>query len=439
VDRDPALSSGPRSWRAAIQAYLSVRVLVQVPMGFASGLPLLLSGQTLKTWMTNLGVNLATVGFFTWTQLPYNFKFLWAPLIDRWQMPFLGRRRGWLLVMQIVIAVVIAALGRVDPLHNLSVLAALAVALSVFSATQDVLVDVYRVDTLRGEERAAGSAMYVLGYRLGMLLAGTFALILSSVVSWSTVYWIMAATMGLAIATTLLAPEPETTRPPRTLSEAVIEPFLDILTRHRALVILAFALLYRFGHAILIDISQVFLVKLGFANAEIGAINKGLGVAMTILGGLVAGGLVARMGTRRSLVVFGVIAAVIHLSYAWLALAGRVHWIFVFTIAVDHFCTGLAVAPFDAYLMALCNRKYSATQFALLTSSTTLLARVVGGWSGVMAERLGWPLFFVATLVMAVPGLVLQLWLPPPEARPVVPDAPDQTSTDKPSAARAAR
>jgi PAT family beta-lactamase induction signal transducer AmpG len=369
------------------------------------------------------------VGFFALTQLPYSFKFLWAPLMDRWSIPLLGRRRGWMLILQLLLAGVIAACGVFDPRRDLVPLAVMAVATAFLSATQDIMIDAYRADSLSADERAAGSVLYTQGYRIGMVLAGAVALILAKYMSWRLVYAIMGGAMACTVLGTILAPEPATERPPRTILDAVTNPLSDLLTRKNIVICLVFVLLYRFGHTVLINMTQPFLVKIGFDTAEIGKVNKGLGLACMIAGGLTAGGLVARLGVRRALLIFGIVAAVIHLTYTWLAVVGKVQWVFIVTVAVDHFCTGLAIAPFDAYILSLCNRRYSATQYALLTSFSGLAPRLIGAWAGVVASYLGWPMFFVATLVMAVPGVVLQFWLPREE---------DQTSTDTPSAARTA-
>jgi PAT family beta-lactamase induction signal transducer AmpG len=422
---------------AELRVYLSKRVLIQLPMGFASGLPYLLSSTTLTTWMAVEGVDIKTVGFFALTQLPYSFKFLWAPLLDRWHIPLLGRRRGWMLILQLLLSGVIAACGMFDPRQQLVPLALMSVATAFLSATQDIMIDAYRADSLSADERAAGSVLYTQGYRIGMVLAGAVALVLAKYMSWRTVYLIMGAAMSCTILGTILAPEPPTERPPRTLADAVVTPFLDLLQRRNIVLCLVFVLLYRFGHTVLINMTQPFLVKIGFATDEIGKVNKGLGLACMIAGGLLAGGMVARLGVRRALLLFGIIAAAIHLTYTWLAVVGKVHWVFIVTVAVDHFCTGLAIAPFDAYILSLCNKRYSATQYALLTSFSGLAPRLIGAWAGVLAAYLGWPMFFVATLVLAIPGIVLQPWLP--GEAPIEDDQKDQTSTDVPSAARTAK
>ena len=398
----------------------SRRVALQLPMGFASGLPYLLTQSTLLTWMKDLKLDLTTVGAFSLVSLPYSLKFLWAPFVDRYQLPWLGRRRGWLILFQLILIGVIAALGSVDPRRSLPALAALSVAVAFFSASQDILIDAYRTDVLLDEERAAGVATYVLGYRLAMLVAGAGALILADHLPWSRVYLVLAGCMSVGVVTTLVAPEPVNLRPPRTLLVAVVQPILDLVGRRRIVVILAFVFLYRFGHIILDNMSQPFLLDIGFQKSEIGAVKKGLGLVAMISGGLVSGGVVARLGIRRSLIIFGTLAATIHLSYAGLAVVGKSHALLPVVVAVDSFCTGLAITPLDAYCMKLCNRTYSATQFALLTSFIGLGSRLVGSGSGWLAKHLGWPLFFGSTLVLALPALILWFMLPPEEEAPAV-------------------
>lgn len=421
------------------------RVLLQLCLGFASGLPLLLTGSTLTTWMTAVGVDLKTVGIFALVGLPYSFKFTWAPLLDRYRLPLLGRRRGWLLLFQLLLIAALALLGGSDPTQNLRGLAAAALVVAFFAASQDIVTDAYRTDLLAPDERAAGTVTFVFGYRIGVLVAGALALILSEHMSFCRVYWLMAACMTVGVVTTLLAPEPSgEARPPRTLLDAVVHPFRDLFSRPAVAVILAFIVAYKFGHALLGTMASPFAIKLGFSKAEIGAVNKGLGLVASISGGLLAGALVPRLGTRRALLGFGGLQALAHLSYLVLALCGQSpmrHALLVCAVGIDQFCTGLSMAPFDAYLMSLCDRKYSATQYALLTALSSVGARFFGAGSGYLAQVLGWPRFFLATLFLALPGLVLIRWLPAspvlevpvePLPRPTAPTAPAPLTRARP-------
>lgn len=402
------------------------RVLLQLCLGFASGLPLLLTGSTLTTWMTSVGVDLKTVGIFSLVGLPYSFKFTWAPLLDRFRLPLLGRRRGWLLLFQILLIAAIAALGTTDPQQHIRGAALAALVVAFFAASQDIVTDAYRTDLLAPEERAAGTVTFVLGYRIGVLVAGALALILAETLPWRSVYLVMAACMAVGVLTTCLAPEPSgEPRPPRTLLDAVVHPFRDLFTRPAIAAVVAFVIAYKFGHALLGTMASPFAVKWGFSKAEIGAVNKGLGLGASICGGLLAGALVPRLGTRRALLYFGSLQALAHLSYLALSLTGKSHTLLVLAVGIDQFCTGLSMAPFDAYLMSLCDRKYSATQYALLTALSSVGARFFGAGSGYLAQSLGWSRFFLATLLLALPGLLLIRWLPRlPEGAAEAPAAP---------------
>jgi PAT family beta-lactamase induction signal transducer AmpG len=357
--------------------------------------------------MTVRGVALATVGLFAWLALPYSIKFVWAPALDRARLPLLGRRRGWLLVLQLAVAGAIAALGSLDPGRALGAVAVLALALIVLSASLDIVTDAFRADTLRPEERAAGSAMYILGYRLGMLAAGALALVLADRTSWQRAYLVMAGLMSIGVVATLVAREPEAHAAPRTLREAVVEPFRELLGRPGIADALAFVALYRLGAILLDQLKQPFLVQLGFAPAEIGTINKGVGLAAMVVGGLLAGAWVPRLGLRRALLGFGALSALVHASFAALALTGPSTPLLVACVAADSFCAGLAIAPFDGYLMSLTRRASSATHYALLTSLSGAAARVVVGGAGWAAAATGWPLFFGLTFAASLPALAL--------------------------------
>jgi PAT family beta-lactamase induction signal transducer AmpG len=392
---------------AFVDAFRSKRVGLLVALGFASGLPLALTGTTLSAWMTNEGVDLKTIGLFGLVALPYNFKFVWAPLFDRFVVPWLGRRRGWMACTQLGLVGAIAVMGGVNPRAAPFALAALAVLVAFLSASQDIVSDAYRTDVLPETERASGTATFVLGYRAAMLVSGAFALILSARLPWQLVYWVMAALMAVGVAASWVAPEPETVRPPRTLGAAVVEPFVDYFARRGALVTLAFIALYKLGDSLASGMITPFLLKTGFGNAEVGALQKGLGLGATIVGTLLGGGLVAKLGVRRSLLWFGVAQAATNVTYMALALVGKSYWVLAGAITVDNVCGGLGTAAFVAYLMSLCNRRFSATQYALLSSASTVAGRLIGASAGFAAERFGWPVFFGGTIAAAAPALLL--------------------------------
>lgn len=412
-----------------LQVLKSPRAWLLVALGFSSGLPLLLVGGTLSAWMTNEGIDLKTIGIFTLVGMPYTLKFLWAPLMDLVELPFLGRRRGWMLVTQVGLIGAIAAMGAFNPKDSPVAMAALALLVAFFSASQDVVSDAWRTDTLSEAERGFGVATFVMGYRFGMIAAGALALSLSQFIGWSRTYWIMAALMVVGVLATLVAREPENHRPPRTLAEAAVVPFVDYFRRNGAILALLFLLLYKLGDAIAGGMTTPFFLKLGFTNLEVGAISKGVGMAATIVGALFGGALMAKLGTRRALFIFGALQALTNLTYLALALVGKNHLMLAAAICTDNVCGGMATTAFGAFTMALCNKRFSATQFALLSALANLGSRLLTATSGWLAEGLGWAGFFGLTVVLAIPALVLLAFLPEGIAMPVVepePAVPEQ-------------
>jgi PAT family beta-lactamase induction signal transducer AmpG len=397
---------------AFLDAFRSKRVGLCIALGFASGLPFEMRGLTLTTWMTNEGVNLRTIGLFTYVGLFFTLKPLWAPLLDRYQIPILGRRRGWMLVLQLALMLSIAAMGTVDPRRAPLTLAALAALASFLTATHDTVNDAYRADVLLPGERASGSATFTMGYRIANLVAGAGALILTDVnhpwhLRWSTVYPMMATLMIVAVVATWLAPEPPAVITPRTLRAAVVEPLVDLFARRGAVIAFAFIMLYKFGDYMLSDMSRTFLIRSGFSNTEIAGVQKAVGMVATIVGALLGAGFVNAIGVRRSLLVFGVLQAAMNSGYLALAVLGKHHGLLVATIAADLFCAGLAQTAFSAYQLSLCSKRFSATQFALIASASTLLGRLAGGVTGYLIEAVGWAVFFAITMVVAIPGLLL--------------------------------
>jgi len=391
----------------SLAVYLKPRVLVLGALGFSSGLPYLLTSSTLGAWLANEHVDLATIGLFALVTAPYTVKFLWAPLLDRFRPPWLGRRRGWIALAQIALAVAVCALAFARPRASPLAAAALALAVAFASATQDVACDAYSVEILAAGERAAGGAVFVLGYRVAMLVTGALALIAADYLGFKGVYLASAALIGLSVAFTLIAPEPAPAAPPTTIAAAIVEPFADFFARPGALAALAFVTLYRLGELVAANMVTPFLVSLQFSNSEIGAVWKGVGLVATIAGALGGGALTARLGLRRALFVFGSAQAIANLGYAVLAVAGRRHALLVAAVAADQTCSGFTIASAVALSMALCNRRYAATQFALLTSAAGATARLVGAGAGFYIERVGWPAFFITTAIAALPALLI--------------------------------
>jgi len=380
-------------------------------LGFASGLPLYLTGRTLQAWMRVAHVDLTTIGLFSLVGLPYSLKWIWAPVMDRYVPPFLGRRRGWLLITQVALLAAIAAMSLHDPATGLRLLAVNAMVVAFFSASQDVVIDAYRTDILTSREMGAGAAIWVLGYRVALLTTGALAFVLADRMPWPSVYLVLSSLMLVGIASTLFAPEPVLREPPpSTFADAVVLPFREFFTRagtRRALLVLLFIVVYKLPDYLAASLATPFLLDLGFTQTDIGAIQGGLGIAVTIVGALAGGALVARFDINRSLWLVGVLQAVSNLGYYALALAGKSHAFLVGAIVVENFCTGLVASGFVAFLMSLCDARFSATQFALLSSLMGVSRDVLVAPSGAIAEGTGWPGFFLVSLFAAVPGLLL--------------------------------
>ncbi|MFA6316498.1 MAG: AmpG family muropeptide MFS transporter, partial [Elusimicrobiota bacterium] len=361
-------------------------------LGFSAGLPLLLTSKTLQAWMTVEGVDLKTIGLFSLVGLPYSLKFLWSPLIDRYIPPFLGRRRGWIALAQVGLAVGIFLMSLCSPTRGIQSLAFFAILVAFLSASQDIAVDAYRADVLEPSEMGAGAALYVLGYRVAMLAAGSAALILADHLPWAWVYRLSAVVMLGVVAASVLSPEPVYRgRPPETLSAAVIEPFADFFKRSRwqGAAILAFIVIYKFGDYLISNMTTPFLLKSGFTQTDVGAIQGGVGLLATIVGALAGGGVVLRLGINRSLWVFGVLQAVSNLGYYVLSVHPD-YWLMVGAIIVENFCGGLVTAGFVAFMMCLCSPLYSAVQYALLTSLMALSRDILVAPAGVLAGATGW-------------------------------------------------
>ncbi len=401
----------------------SRRVLVIALLGFSSGLPLLLTGQTLTAWMTAEGVSLKSIGLFSLVGLPYTFKWAWAPLLDRYRLPFLGRRRGWLLILQIALMAAIAFMGSVDARAEPALLAAAAVAVAFLSASQDVVIDAFNADSLGPEERAAGGATYLIGYRAAMLMSGALALVLADHASWQAIYWAFAALMLIGLAGTLIAREPpEAEARPASLAEAVWRPVAELLRQPSVLVVLAFVALYKFGDHVALHLIIPFLKSpagAGFSFTTIALLYHLLGFAGTLAGGLLAGPLVVKIGLRRALVLFGALQAGTNVLWALLAGAAGSLPLLVTAVVSDNLANAVGSAAFVAFLMSRCDRAFSATQFALLTSLSSIGGRLFAFAGTSLQAEAGWAWVWIATAAVAGPALLLVRWLPlepPPPA-----------------------
>lgn len=383
-------------------------MLVALLMGFACGLPLLLTITVLQAWMKEEGVDLAVIGMMALVGLPYTLKFLWAPFLDRFTLPFLGRRRGWLLVAQVALFFSIAGLGLTDPKDNPWMLAFAAFLVTFFSASQDIVVDAYRREDLPDEELGLGSSLYVNGYRVGMLLASGGGLIMADHMPFSMVYLIMAFCLAPGIITTFFAPEPETELgTPKTIKEAVIEPMVEYFSRQGALWILAFILLYKIGDTMASAMTTPFYLDIGFSKTEIGTIVKLFGFWATIAGSLAGGVLMLRLGINRCLWYFGFLQAVSTAGFAVLAQIGHSIPFLSAVIAFENLSSGMGTAAYVAFMASITNKKFTATQYALLSSLMGVPRVLASAPTGFLVKAMGWEGFFIGCTLIAVPGMLL--------------------------------
>lgn len=434
------IPAGKPGWAEALGVYLRRRVLVVLLLGFSGGLPLALSGVTLGIWMAKAGVNLGTIGLFALVGTPYTAKFLWAPLVDAIDVPvlsrLLGRRRGWLLLTQFLLIAAIVFLGMCDPAVVPWLVALGALLVATASATQDIVIDAFRVESLDESEQAAGMASYVFGYRIGMLASGAGALFLvgaldrsglSTHAAWMTSYLVMAALVGVGIIASLIAAEPQKSEPVEIaharqnpvmrMIETAVHAFTDFLQYRNIAAILAFVVLYKFTDALAGIMTGPFVTKpppggLGFSLEVYAAIIKGVGLAATLIGGFAGGFLARAFSLSASLWIGGILQAVANLAFSWQAIVGAdVAWL-TFAIVVENFTSAIGTVIFVAYLSALCrNPLHTATQYALLTALAAVGRTYLSSGAGFMASSVGWPVFFALCAAAAMPGLALLAWL----------------------------
>ena len=390
-----------------LAAVLNRRLAVMLPLGFASGLPLALTAGTLQAWLTVEGVDLKTIGIFTLVGLPYTLKFLWAPFMDRIVPPWLGRRRGWMLLTQLCVALGLALMAMTSPRTHPERLAAYALLVAFLSASLDIVFDAYRTDTLQPHERGLGAAVWVNGYRIALLVAGAGALWLADSVGWPTAYLAMAAVMLAGVAVIIASPEPtRLADPPPSLGEAVGAPLREFFSRPQALGFLAVIVLYKLGDAFASSLQTAFLIGgMGFSATEVGAV-KGLGIFATLFGALLGGVIMTRSNLVPSLLLFGLLQAVSNLGFAVLAAVGKSTATLTAVVVIENVTGGMGTAAFVALVMSLCDPRYTATQFALLSSLEALGRVFAGRPSADLVDMMGWAQFFVVTLVVALPGLM---------------------------------
>ena len=421
-------------WKAWL-VYLQPRVLVVMFLGFSSGLPLALSGSTLLVWVSESGVSLGTIGLFTLVGTPYTLKFLWAPLVDGLRLPLLtrllGRRRGWLIFTQLLLIAAILALGLTDPARSPFVVALGALMVATASASQDIVVDAFRVESLDESEQAAGMASYVAAYRIGMVASTAGALFLVTgfehmglprLQAWTASFAVMAGLVLTGIVTVLLAREPDgsirteavTSDKPslQRVIDAAVGAFVEFLSRRDAILVLIFVMLFKFTDAFAGAMTVPFIIDVGFTRNDYAIIVKGLGLAATLIGGFAGGFLARACPLVACLWIGGILQAVSNLTFSWLALIGPQQWALAVAVSIEQFTGAIGTVIFVAYLSALCNNPlHTATQYALLTALAAVGRIYLSSGAGYVAAATGWPLFFVVSVLVAIPSLLLMIWL----------------------------
>ena len=419
----PPMKGSPIGWREAL---FNRRMLICVFTGFSSGLPLYLLLNLLPAWLRSEQVDLVAIGLFALIQLPFTWKFIWSPLVDRYALPVFGRRRGWMLTTQVVLLLAIPLFGALSPRLDLWTIAYLAAAVAFFAATQDIVLDAYRRELLPEPELGLGNSIHVQAYRLSSLVPGALALILADFLPWQTVFTVTALFMLPGIANTLLVSEPRLSRTaPRTLAEAVVEPFHEFIMRSgagQAVLVLAFIFFYKLGDSMATALATPFYVDMGFSLSEIGLIAKNAGLWASVIGGLLGGLWMLKIGINRGLWLFGVVQVVSILGFAWLAYVHRPdRLLLAVVIGFEALGVGLGTAAFTAFIARTTDPRYTATQFALFTSLASVPRSLVNASTGWIVEHTGWFAFFILCTLLALPGMLLLLRVAPWSAPAPVP------------------
>ena len=394
----------------AIDPYLEKKMLVTLVMGFVSGVPLLLTITLLQAWLTDEGISKSTIGLFALVGLPYSLKFLWAPIFDKYIINALGRRRGWLLVSQIALIVSIVGLGMTNPSLSAINVAILALLVTFFSASQDIVIDAYRRESLLDEEQTLGASAYVLGYRIGALAAGAGGLILADLISYQFVYMIMATIMVIGVVTTIIADEPLQAAEPKTLKDAIIKPFTEFFDRkgfNSAVLILLFVLLYKVGDTMAHSLSTNFYLDIGFTKTEIGTVVKVFGLIATLIGAFLGGLISLRIGLYKSLIIFGIFQAVATLGFSVLASVGNYISVLMIVISLENLAAGMGYTAYLAFIANMTNKEFTATQFALMTAIMSIPRTFLSGSSGFLVEILDWQIYFIFCSLIAIPALII--------------------------------
>ena len=399
------------------EALLNRRILICVFTGFTSGLPLYVLIQLVPAWLRVEGVGLAEIGFFALVGFPYTWKFIWSPIMDRYTLPFLGRRRGWMLVTQLALLVSIASMGFIKPDLSIWTVAYLAAAVAFFSASQDIVLDAFRRELLPDIELGIGNAIHVQAYRLAGLVPGSLALILADFLPWHTVFVVVAAFMGVGLLLTLLIQEAiSNPSPPKTLRDALVEPFREFIERKgvaSAGLILAFMLLYKLGDNMATALQSPFFIDVGFTLTQIGVISKFAALIAAIVGGLAGGVAMIKLGINRALWIFGVVQVISILGFALLSVVGTDPWMLGAVVAFEYLGVGLGTAAFTAFIARATNPVFAATQFALFTALTAVPRTLANAVTGIIVEQVGWTNFFLLCTAIAIPGMLLLVKVAP--------------------------
>ncbi|MGA3033664.1 MAG: AmpG family muropeptide MFS transporter [Terracidiphilus sp.] len=427
--KENSRSNEPRArsnWRHVVAAYTQPRVLQVLALGFSSGLPLLLTYSTLSAWLATAGVRRAAIGTFALVGTPYAFKFLWAPLMDRVPPPLpLGRRRGWGITIQILLIGAVLTLGLCNPKHNLPLMAALAVLVAFLSASQDIVIDAWRVESLNGDQQAPGAAMIGSGYRIGMLVAGAGGLLIAARAGWFAAYATMAVLLVVGLLVFLLGPEPKVAAETanaaeptghairHAISTAVIGPFRDFMHRPLWPIILIAIFGYKLGEAMAGVMSTPLYISLGFSLPEIAAVSKVFGFFSIVAGALLGGFVTTRFGIRHSLILCGILQSIGNLFFVLQAVGGHRVGYLALCVTAENITGGMAGTALVTYLSSLCSPAFTATQYALLSSLSLLGRTVVASSGGVLSEKMGWVRFFLLTCVVTLPAIVLFIWIGP--------------------------
>lgn len=400
-----------------LTVFTNKRMLITFLLGFSGGLPLMLTITTLQAWVSKAGLDVATIGLFALVGIPYSLKFLWAPFIDAYSLPFLTHRRGWMVLTQAGLFAATVALSFLDPLTQLPLLSLVALCVAFFSASQDIVIDAYRTEIITDKaEFGAGASTYITGYRIAMLVSGGVALIIADAQGFTVAYITMAVLNLVGMVTILLAPEPnvpkKTTVP--TFKESVTLPFIEFFQRQGAMEILIFIMVYKLSTLMATALTTKFLIDLQYSLTSIGSVNKVAGLIATIAGTLAGGSLMVKLGLKRSLWIFGVIQAMVGLTFCLLAFltthGGTGHyrefWL-VMIVSMDNFMMGLGTAALTGFMMSIVSRQFTGTQYALLTSVMAVARVILIAHAGKLVELMGWNWFFIATVPLAIPGLLL--------------------------------